>query len=329
MVQSQYRLQPLLLSFAVTLQLLAVPLAPQRQPGPAVFGRIVRLDPRFDLLVQPDAALEKVADGFQWVEGPVWDRKTGHLLFSDIPQNSVHKLAPNGESNLLLKPSGYTGRQPFLGREPGSNGLTFDRSGRLVLAEHGDRRIARLEPDGRKTTLAERYKGRRLNSPNDLVFDSNGNLYFTDPPYGLPQAFDDPQKELTFSGVYRLSAGGKLTLLTRALRSPNGVALSPDEQTLYVSNSDRSRAVWMAFELGRNGVLGKGRVLADVTEWTKHRPGAPDGMKVDRSGNLFAAGPGGFVFSPAGDLLGTVETGGPTSNCAWGRGRLGALHHRR
>jgi gluconolactonase len=288
-------------------------------PGASPLGKIVRLDPRFDLLVPRDAVLEKVAGGFAWVEGPVWDRKDGYLLFSDIPNNSVFKRQEGAGVSLFLKPSGYTGEAVFEGREPGSNGLAFDSDGRLVLCEHGDRRIARLEADGRKTTLADRYEGRRLNSPNDAVFKTNGDLYFTDPPFGLAKAFDDPAKELDFSGVYRLSTSGQLTLLTREIRAPNGLAFSPDEKTLYVSNADPNRAIWMAFEVSEDGTLANSRVFFDATAWTKTRKGVPDGTKVDKDGNLFAAGPGGIhVFAPDGTHLGSIETGVATSNAAWG-----------
>jgi len=288
-------------------------------PGASPLGKIVRLDPRFDLLVPRDAVLEKVAGGFAWVEGPVWDRKVGYLLFSDIPNNSVFKRQEGAGVSLFLKPSGYTGEAVFEGREPGSNGLAFDSDGRLVLCEHGDRRIARLEADGRKTTLADRYEGKRLNSPNDLVFKTNGDLYFTDPPFGLPKAFDDPAKELDFSGVYRLSTSGQLSLLTRDIKAPNGIAFSPDEKTLYVSNADPNAAVWMAYHVRDDGTLGSGRVFFDATSWTRAKRGVPDGMKIDKDGNIFAAGPGGIhVFAPNGTHLGGIETGLATSNAAWG-----------
>ena len=282
-------------------------------------SQIVRLDPRFDQLVPKDARLEKIADGFAWVEGPVWSKPGGYLLFTDIPNNSVFKWQPGGGVSLFMKPSGYTGAAPFTGREPGANGLTFDSQGRLTLAEHGDRRIARLESDGRKTTLVEHYQGKRINSPNDLVYKSDGSLYFTDPPFGLPQAFDDPQKKLPFSGVYRLSAQGELTLLTDQIRAPNGIAFSPDEKTLYVSNAEPTHAVWLAYAVKGDGAIANGRVLFDATEFAKTRKGAPDGMKVDREGNLFAAGPGGlYVIAPEGTLLGRIELGAATANCAWG-----------
>jgi len=285
----------------------------------AALSTVVRLDPRFDRLVPRGAGLEKVAGGFTWVEGPAWHRTGGYLLFSDIPNNAVFKWQEGAGVSLFLKPSGYTGAAPFQGREPGSNGLTFDNAGRLVLCEHGDRRISRVEEDGRKATLVDRYEGKRLNSPNDLVFASNGDLYFTDPPFGLPKAFDDPQKELDFSGVYRLSRSGTLTLLTKEIKAPNGIALSPDEKTLYVSNADPNRAVWLAYEMRGDETVGSGRVFFDATAWTKTKKGVPDGMKADREGNLFAAGPGGIhIFTPNGRHIGSIEIGGLTSNVAWG-----------
>lgn len=280
---------------------------------------ILRLDPRFDDLVPRDAVLEKIASGFAWVEGPVWHRQGGYLLFSDIPENAVYRWNDSIGVELVLKPSGYSGGEPFGGREPGSNGLAIDPQGRLVLCQHGDRRIIRLEPDGSQTTLADRYAGRRLNSPNDAVFHSNGDLYFTDPPFGLPLAFDDPQKELPFQGVYRLDPEGNLSLLTSELEAPNGIAFAPSERTLYLSNADPRHAVYMAFEVRDDGTLGAGRVFFDATAWAARYPGAPDGLKVDRDGNLFAAGPGGiYVFAPDGTHLGGFTFGRAVSNSAWG-----------
>ena len=281
--------------------------------------KIVRLDPRFDELVSREARLEKIADGFSWVEGPIWNRQGDYLLFSDIPNNSVFKWKEEEGISLFLKPSGYTGSAPFQGREPGSNGLTFDSNGHLVLCEHGDRRITRLESDGRKTTLVDQYQGKRLNSPNDLVFKSIGDLYFTDPPYGLPKTFDDPTKELTFQGVYRLSTHGKLTLLIKDIKAPNGIAFSPDEKILYVTDSDPNRAAWLAYDVKDDGTLAKGRVFFDATAFTKTKKGGPDGLKIDKAGNIFGAGPGGvYVFAPDGTHLGTLETGVSTSNVNWG-----------
>jgi gluconolactonase len=283
--------------------------------------KIVRLDPAFDKLVPADAKVEKLVDGHQWTEGPVWNRKEGYLLFSDIPNNAIIKWQEGKGESVFLKPAGYTGKEPFTGREPGTNGLTYDSEGRLVACEHGDRRVSRLEADGKtKTTLADKYNGKRLNSPNDLVYKSNGDLYFTDPPYGLPKQMDDPGRELEFCGVYRLSKDGKLTLLTKEITRPNGIALSPDEKKLYVASSDRDKAIWMVYDVQPDGTITNGKVFFDATAWAKEkRPGLPDGMKVDKDGNLFATGPGGvLVFAPDGKHLGTFDTGVPTANVGWG-----------
>ena len=280
---------------------------------------VVRLDSRFDKLVPSNLKIEKIAGGHKWVEGPVWNRQEGYLLFSDIPKNSIYRWQEDRGESLFLKPSGYTGKAPFGGLEPGSNGLAFDPAGRLVLAEHGDRRIARLERSGRKTTLVDRYEGKRINSPNDLVFKSNGDVYFTDPPFGLPKSFDDPHKELPFQGVYKFSKDGKLTLLTKNIKAPNGIAFSPDEKKLYVSNADASNAIWMVYDVKPDGTIANGKTLFNATAWTKNKPGVPDGMKIDKDGNLFAAGPGGIhVIAPDGAHLGSIETGVPTGNLAWG-----------
>mgnify|MGYP001948088081 FL=1 len=281
-------------------------------------GKIVRLDPALDKLLDPEARIEVLASGFEWTEGPVWVKNGGYLLFSDIPRNSIMKWKEGEGVSLFMKPSGYTGVVEYR-PEPGSNGLLLDPQGRLVLCEHGDRRISRLEKDGGKKTLIDNYLGKRLNSPNDATFHSSGALYFTDPPYGLPKQWDDPRRELDFCGVYRLSPGGELTLLTKELTRPNGIAFSPDEKTLYVAQSDPARAIWMAYPVNADGTLGKGRVFADVTSSVNKMPGLPDGMKVDREGNLFATGPGGvYIFAPTGKLLGRIDTGEKTSNCAWG-----------
>ncbi len=283
-----------------------------------VLGEIIRNDPRMDRLIPRDARIEVVASGFEWAEGPVWIKDGGYLLFSDIPRNSVMKWKEGEGVSLWLRPSGYTGVAPY-GPEPGSNGLLLDREGRVVFCEHGDRRISVMYKDGGKRTLVDNYLGKRLNSPNDAVFKSNGDLYFTDPPYGLPNRWDDPRRELDFCGVYRLSTDGRLTLLTKEMTRPNGIAFSPDEKTLYVAQSDAKRAIWMAFPVRDDGTLSPGRVFYDVTDWMGKLPGAPDGMKVDKDGNLFATGPGGVhVFAPDGTHLGRISTGERTANCASG-----------
>jgi gluconolactonase len=285
---------------------------------PAV-GTIERADPRFDELIPRDAVLEKLAEGFAWTEGPVWVRDGGYLLFSDIPRNSIMKWKEGEGISQFMNPAGYTGATPR-GGESGTNGLLLDREGRLVMCQHGDRRIVRVEKDGRWTTLVDRYQQKRLNSPNDAVFKSNGDLYFTDPPYGLPKGPDDPTRELAFCGVYRVSTKGEVTLLTDKMTRPNGIGFSPDEKTLYVAQSDPEKAVWMAYDVKPDGTLGRARVFFDAAPWVKQKlPGLPDGLKVDKRGNLFATGPGGVnVFALDGTFLGRTNTGVPTSNCRFG-----------
>lgn len=289
-------------------------------------GKIERIDPAFDDLIGHDARLEVLAEGHIWTEGPVWvPRDGGFLLFSDIPRNRIYKWQEGKGESVFLEPSGYTGAATNL-KEPGSNGLLLDAHGRLLLMEHGDRRVARLDDwnSKTKTTLAHRFENKRLNSPNDGAFKSNGDLYFTDPPYGRmlkdSKAEEFPERDLDFCGVYRLSKDGKLTLLTKEMSKPNGIAFSPDEKTLYVANSDPNRPIWMAFSVKDDGTLGKGKVFFNAAKlMAKDRPGLPDGMKVDAKGNVFATGPGGvLVFTSAGNHLGTIATGVPTANCAWG-----------
>ncbi|HLJ94659.1 MAG TPA: SMP-30/gluconolactonase/LRE family protein [Gemmataceae bacterium] len=307
---------------ASAIPLAASSLSGQEKKPVRTLGIIERNDPRFDKLIAPGATLEILAGGFDWAEGPVWvSRDGGYLLCSDIPKNSIIKWQEGKGKSVFLKPSGYLGSEDRL-REPGSNGLTLDSEGRLVACDHGERRVYRLEKDNKtKTTLADRYQGKRFNSPNDLAYKSNGDLYFTDPPYGLMVKGSEgfPGRELDFCGVYRLAKNGTLTLLTKEMSRPNGIAFSPDEKTLYVANSDPEKAVWMAFEVKDDGTLGQGRVFFDATKWVATKKGLPDGMKVDRDGNLFATGPGGvLVFAPDGHHLGTIATGVPTANCAWG-----------
>lgn len=281
-------------------------------------GRIIREDPRLDQLIPPDARIDVLASGFDWAEGPVWVSREKAVIFSDVVNNVAMIWREGSGVKPYLKPSGFTGVGEY-SREPGSNGITLDPLGRLVFCEHGDRRVSVLERNGGKRTLVDSFQGKRLNSPNDAVYDSQGNLYFTDPPYGLPKHWEDPRRELDFSGVYRLGYDGKLSVLTKEMTRPNGIALSPDEKTLYVAQSDRKRAIWMEFPLNADGTAGPGKVFADVTSMAGRFPGLPDGLKVDRHGNLFATGPGGIhVFDREGKRLGRIETGVATANLAWG-----------
>ena len=286
-------------------------------------GEVVRDDAAIDSLIAKETPIQVLSSGFEWSEGPVWvpaqGNEPGYLLFSDIPRNSIMKWVEGKGVSLFLKPAGYTGQVEY-GNEPGSNGLLLDAQGQLVACEHGDRRLSVLTNGGGKRTLVDNYEGKRLNSPNDATFKSNGDLYFTDPPYGLPKQYDDSRRELDFCGVYRLSKDGKLTLLTKEMTRPNGIAFSPDEKTLYVAQSDPEAAIWKSFPVKTDGTLGEGKVFYDATEnFKKGLPGLPDGMDVDSKGNVFATGPGGvYVFNPSGKLLGRISTGEKTANCKFG-----------
>ena len=287
---------------------------------PMTLGSIDRKDPKLDALIPKDAKIEVLAGGFKWTEGPVWDKKHNALLFTDIPNNRVVKWSAKDGVSDFLKPSGYTGKDEFKGGEPGANGLAFDSHGNLILCQHGDRRISRLK-DGKFETLADKYMGKRFNSPNDLVYAKNGDLYFTDPPYGLPGQMKDPAKELDFQGVYKLSPKGEVTLLTKEMSRPNGIALSPDEKTLYVANSDPDKAIWMAFPVKADGTIGAGKLLYDATADVTASPnkGLPDGMKVDAKGNIFATAVNGvYVFAPDFTFLGRIVTNDKTANVGWG-----------
>jgi gluconolactonase len=299
--------------------LLAVTATAAEPEKTAVYATLESRDPRFDRLVAPGTRIEKIADDLKWSEGPVWDARTATLLFSDIPRNRVMQWHADKGASVFLERSGYTGAAPFTGYEPGSNGLTFDLQARLTLCQHGDRRVSRREPDGAFTALATHFEGKRLNSPNDLAFDTRGNLYFTDPPYGLPGTFKDPDKELPFQGVYRVAGDGKVTLLTKELEAPNGLAFSPDYKTLYVANSQAHAPIWKAFPVKADGTLGASRLFFDSIKLHRPGDGVPDGLKLDDHGNLFATGPGGvLVIAPDGTLLGRIVTGVPTANVAWG-----------
>lgn len=278
-------------------------------------GTIVRLDPALDEIVPRKARVEKLAGGFQFTEGPVW-HPDGYLLFSDPNANTIYRWSPEGSISVYRSKSGYTGADIRRYRQPGSNGLTLDRNGLLTINEHGNRRVVRLERPGNITVLADRFEGKRLNSPNDLVYRSDGSLFFTDPPFGLPQAFDDPAKELPFSGVYLLR-DGKLTLLTRELTGPNGIALSPDEKYLYVDNWDLKRKVLMRYEVNPDGMLANGKVFYDFT--SEPEEVGLDGIKVDQRGNVYVSAPRGvWILSPEGKALGRIELPEHDANFAWG-----------
>lgn len=283
------------------------------------YGRLESLDPRFDALIAPDTKIEKIADDLLWAEGPLWDSKTQSLLFSDVKSNVIWQWTRDKGASRFLERSGYTGATPYKGPEPGSNGLTFDSEGRLVICQHGDRRVSRREADGTITPLAVGFEGRKLNSPNDLVYDRHGALYFTDPPFGLPQTFTDPTKELAFNAVFRLAVDGKLTAVATDLVAPNGLGFSPDGKTLYVANATSKDPIWKAYAVGADGSLDAGRMFAEAREYLRPGDGVPDGLKLDIHGNMFATGPGGVhVFAPDGTRLGRIITDVPTANLAFG-----------
>jgi gluconolactonase len=295
----------------------------------AVPVKVDRMDAGMDAIVPANATVERVATGFTWVEGPVWI-SAGYLLFAEITSNSIRKLTPDGTVSIFMQPSGYTGTAPYGGKEPGSNGMTLDAKGRLTVAGHAQRDVWRLEsldPKGQVTVLADSYQGKKLNSPNDLVYAKDGSLYFTDPPYGLPtQGDNDPLKELQVNGVYRIPHAlqqkpgapperDQLQLVAKDLPRPNGIAFSPDEKYLYVDNSGPQK-LWMRYQVEKDGSLSHGKVFYDAS--SDKRPGGPDGMKVDRLGNVYSTGSGGiWVFSPEGKALGVILMPERTANLNW------------
>ncbi|HET9275937.1 MAG TPA: SMP-30/gluconolactonase/LRE family protein [Gemmatimonadales bacterium] len=288
-------------------------------PGrfPEIRVLVDRKQRAIDALVPAEASVEKLAGGFTFVEGPVWVRDGGYLLFSDPNENSIYRWTPDGQVSVWRTKSGYSGTDIAEYRQPGSNGIALDAEGRVTFDQHGNRRVLRIERNGSLTVLADRYEGRRLNSPNDLVYRSDGSLYFTDPPFGLPKVYQDPRKELPFSGIYRVK-DGRLDLLARDLAGPNGIAFSPDERYLYVGNWDPARKVIMRYEVTADGALAAGRVFFDITR-TVPGDDAWDGIKVDAHGNVYAAGPEGiYVLNPDGKHLGTIRTPEHVANFAFG-----------
>jgi gluconolactonase len=276
---------------------------------------VARVDEGIDAVVPRDARLERVAGGFEFTEGPVWTPDFG-LLFSSPNTNTIYRWEPVGTVTVFRAKSGYSDVDIGRFTQPGSNGLTFDPEGRLTICQHGNRRVIRVEPHGNIRVLADRYEGKRLNSPNDLVYRSDGTLYFTDPPFGLPEAFDDPKKELSFSGIYRVHDGA-LSLESDELAGPNGIALSPDERHLYVGNWDLQRKVVMRYEVSPSGALSRGAIFFDMTDASGEE--AIDGIKVDERGNLYVCGPGGiWLLSEEGRHLGTLRLPEAPHNLAWG-----------
>jgi len=285
-------------------------------------AQITRADPALDDIVPADAKIEKLAGGFLFTEGPIWVPRSedadGYLLFSDPNNNLIYRWTQDGQLSIFLTKSGYRGMDIGEFSQPGSNGLTLDRQRRLTIDQQGNRRVVRMEKNGQFTVLADRYEGKRLNSPNDLVYKSDGALYFTDPPFGLPKFFDDPRKELPYSGVFRVSPDGKeVQLLSTDLKGPNGLAFSPDEKYFYVDNWDNDKKIVMRYEVNADGSLANGKVFFDMT--SAEGEDALDGMKVDQKGNLYVSGPGGiWILSPEGTHLGTIAGPEHPHNFAWG-----------
>jgi gluconolactonase len=279
---------------------------------------IIRKDPALDAIVPPNPKIFKIAEGFKFTEGPIWDRKGGFLLFSDPNNNTIYKYSPDGNGQLTVfrEKSGYEGADIAEYTQPGSNGLTFDRQGRLTIDQHGNRRVVRLEPDGQLTVLADKFEGKRLNSPNDLVYRSDGTLYFTDPPFGLPKFFKDPRKEMPFSGVFAVK-DGKVVLATKDLNGPNGLVFSPDEKYFYVDNWEDDKKIVMRYEVNPDGSLKNGKLFFDMT--SAGTEDACDGMKIDKAGNLYVSGPlGVWILSPEGKHLGTIIGPKHPHNFNWG-----------
>ena len=301
---------------AILVALFAVTGCSKPEPFDHGAGSILRADSEINKIVAENFVIEKLHGGFQFTEGPVWINKNGgYLLFSDIPANTIYKWTLDGEISNFLKPV-FEGDHEE-GRYVGSNGLLLDPEGNLVVCEHGGRRISRINENGDRTTLIERYKNKRLNSPNDAVFHSDGSLYFTDPPYGLAQQDSDPNKELSFNGIFLLTVDGKLILLNGDQTRPNGIGLSPNEEKLYVANSDPDKKLWMSYTIAPDGTLREGEVFFDASSSTA--PGLPDGLTLDSLGNIYATGPGGvWIFSPKGKHLGTIQPEEVPANVTFG-----------
>jgi gluconolactonase len=284
-------------------------------------GHIEKLDPSLDAIINSHAKVDIIADGFEWCEGPVWVEQQKMLLFSDVPQNIIYKWTEKKGKEIYLTPSGYTGTVPR-GGEKGSNGLALGKNGQLIICMDGDRRVAFMNaavitPKPIFTTLAGTYNGKKFNSPNDMVYNSHGDLFFTDPPYGLEKNMDDPLKEMPFQGVYKIKKSGGLVLLLDSITRPNGIAITPDQKTLIIANSDPLKPYWYAYDFGAGDKLVNPRIFYDATAASTLEAGMPDGLKIDSKGNVFATGPGAvWIFNKKGKLLGKIKFEGLVSNCS-------------
>ena len=287
-------------------------------------GSIEKFDPALDNIVSSNAKIEIIAEGFEWSEGPLWVEQQNMLLFSDVPMNTIYRWTEGKGTEIYLKPSGYTGTEASTVKEPGSNGLTFDGNGNLVLCQHGDRRMARMDapvdrPGAKFVSLADNYQGKRFNSPNDAVFNSAGELFFTDPPYGLGTQDDtDPKKEIPYNGVYKVKSNGEVVLLVDYITRPNGLAFLPGEKKLIIACSDPDKPNWYIYDVQGDSLVNGKIFYSAVNEHNEKVNGLPDGFKVDRNGNVFATGPGGvYIFNSEGKKLGIIKFTESTSNCAF------------
>ncbi len=302
------------MAFNLILTLLSLNLINQEK----YIGYIERHSPEINNLIEINAKIEILANGFEWSEGPIWSNKLNSILFSDVPKNVIYQWNEKNGLSVFTKPIGYSGKVPNL-KKAGTNGLTIDADGNLIICMHGDRKIAKMENLSveKKTTLVDSFEDKLFNSPNDLVYDSKGNLFFTDPPYGLLKGDDDQLKEISFNGVYKLSANGNLEVLIKNLTRPNGISISNDEKTLYVANSDINNPVIMKYDLSEMGIQNP-KVFFDGTELAKKDVGLFDGLKVHPTGNVFATGPGGvLVIKENGEHIGTIRTEVRTANCTF------------
>jgi gluconolactonase len=305
-----------------SLLVIAIIMASCKTKEMKTIGTIERIDPAFNAIIDENAQIEIIAEGYEWSEGPVWVDSSKMLLFSDVPKNTIYKWTEENGAEVYLTPSGYTGKLEKYSNEPGSNGLLLNKDGKLVLCQHGDRRVALMDapidkPEANFITIADNYDGKKFSSPNDAAYRSNGDLYVTDPPYGLPNQENDTTKEMAHNGVYRVASTGYVTLLVDSLTRPNGIAFLPGDKTVIVANSDPAKAIWYAFDISENDTLTNARIFHDATAQAKTEKGLPDGFKVDKDGNVFASGPGGvWIFNKDGKVLGKVKLPESTSNCA-------------